>query len=96
MNPNDPAVTGAANHPMMPIVWTKTYKGGRIFTTTLGTSEDLLVEADRRLYVNAVYWALGLEGQIKPKSNVSLVGDYHPHRFGFGSYTKGVTVDQLR
>jgi len=96
MNPNDPAAQGPVNNPMMPIVWTKTYKGARIFTTTLGTSEDLLIEADRRLFVNAVYWALGLERQITADSNVSLVGTYHPHPFGFGGHTKGLTIDQLR
>jgi type 1 glutamine amidotransferase len=97
MNPKDPPASAKAlNDPMMPIAWVKTYRGARIFTTTLGTSEDLLGEADRRLFVNAVYWALGLEGKINPKSNVSLVGNYHPHPFGFGGSVKGLTLDDLR
>lgn len=102
MNPKDPpAPAKALNDPMMPIAWVKTYQGtsgktARIFTTTLGTSEDLLVEADRRLFVNAVYWALGLESKIRPRSNVSLVGDYHPHPFGFGGSVKGLTLEDLR
>ncbi|HET6220406.1 MAG TPA: ThuA domain-containing protein [Acidobacteriaceae bacterium] len=101
MNPKDPHVSGAVNDPMMPIAWTKTYTGSagktaRVFATTLGTSEDLLTEANRRLLVNACYWALGLERQIKPSAKVGLVGDYHPHPFGFDGYVKGVTPADLR
>jgi hypothetical protein len=61
----------------------------------MGTSEDLLTEANRRLMVNACYWALGLEKQIKAKANVGLVGEYHPTPFGFGAYTKGLTPAAL-
>jgi type 1 glutamine amidotransferase len=91
MHPEDPPVLGAINHPMMPIAWVKSYLGrARVFTTTLGTSEDLLVEGDRRLFVNACYWALGLEYQIRADSNVNLVGEYHPLPFGFGGFAKGL------
>jgi hypothetical protein len=84
----------------MPIAWTKSYPGSagtsaRIFATTLGTSEGLLTEAHRRLLVNACYWALGLERQIKPNAKVGLVGDYHPHRFDFDGYVKGVRPADL-
>jgi type 1 glutamine amidotransferase len=95
MRQDDVPAAGQVNDPMMPIAWTRTYIGAkgkpaRVFTTTLGTSEDLLTEADRRLFVNACYWALGLEKRIKANSNVSLVGEYHPLPFGFGGYAKGV------
>ncbi len=101
MNPKDPPVPGAINDPMMPIAWTKTYTGSagktaRVFVTTLGTSEDLLTEANRRLLVNACYWTLGLEQQIKPNAKVGLVGEYHPHPFDFDGYVKGVTPADLR
>ncbi len=101
MDPKDPPVPGAVNDPMMPIAWTKTYTGSagktaRVFATTLGTSEDLLTEANRRLLVNACYWALGLEQQIKPNAKVGLVGEYHPHPFDFDGYVKGVTPADLR
>lgn len=101
MSPKDPPEPGAVNDPMMPVAWVKSYTGrsgktGRIFTTTFGTSEDLLTEANRRLLVNACYWALGLEKQIKPESNVALVGEYHPTPFGFGTYRKGVRPSDLR
>jgi type 1 glutamine amidotransferase len=95
MDPKSPPGPGAVNDPMMPIAWVKSYTGSsgktaRIFTTTLGTSEDLLTEANRRLMVNACYWALGFERQIKAKANVALVGEYHPNPFGFGTHIKGL------
>jgi type 1 glutamine amidotransferase len=101
MEPKSPPEPGAVNDPMMPIAWVKSYTGSsgkaaRIFTTTLGTSEDLLTEANRRLMVNACYWALGLERQIQSKANVALVGEYHPHPFGFGTYVKGLKPADLR
>jgi type 1 glutamine amidotransferase len=101
MDPKDPPVAGPLNDPMMPIAWTKTYTGGagksaRVFATTLGTSEDLLTEANRRLLVNACYWALGLEQQIKPNATVGLVGEYHPHAFDFDGYVKGLTPSDVR
>ena len=96
MDPKDPPAPGPVNDPMMPIAWVKSYKSARIFATTLGTSEDLLTEANRRLLVNACYWALGLEKQIDARSNVALVGGYHPHPFAFGGYTKGLRPADLR
>lgn len=96
MLPSDPPVMGAQNHPLMPIAWVKTYPGargqhGRVFTTTMGASQDLLSEGLRRLLVNACYWTLGLEAQLPAKANVDLVGNYDPHPFGFGKFIKGVT-----
>ncbi len=91
MQPNDPAAAGPLNDPMMPVVWVKTYKGGRVFVTTMGTSEDFLREGMRRLIVNACYWATGMEDRIDPHSDVSLVGEYMPSHFGFGGYRKGVS-----
>ncbi len=101
MDPKAPPVSGAMNDPMMPIAWTKTYTGSsgktaRVFATTLGTSEDLLTEANRRLLVNACYWALGLEKQINAKAKVGLVGEYHPRPFDFDGYAKGRTPADLR
>jgi hypothetical protein len=94
MKPADPPVSGKQNDPMMPVAWTKTYKGAagqaaRVFTTTMGASQDLQSEGLRRLLVNACYWALGMEDQIPAKSNVDLVGEYNPRPFGFGGFEKG-------
>jgi hypothetical protein len=93
MKPADPPLKGSKNDPMMPIAWAKTYKGesgktGRVFTTTMGASQDLSSEGLRRLLVNASYWAVGLEDRITPRLNVDLVGRYEPSAFGFGPFEK--------
>jgi type 1 glutamine amidotransferase len=90
MKESDGAAEGAVNDPMMPVAWTRVYRGARVFTTTMGSAQDLLNEAFRRLLVNACYWAVGLEGRIDGRSNVELVGDYAPLAFGFGGAVKGL------
>jgi len=44
-----------------PVAWTKTYKGARVFFTTLGHPKDFEEYAVRRLLMNGIYWALGME-----------------------------------
>ncbi len=100
MKPTDPPVEGKKNDPMMPIAWTRTYrsatgKTGRVFTTTMGASQDLQSEGLRRLLVNAAYWAVGMEDKIPAQSKVQLVGEYKPLPFGFGGYKKGVKPSDL-
>lgn len=94
MKATDKRLAGAKNEPMMPVAWTKSYTGtsgktSRIFTTTMGASQDLESEGLRRLVVNATLWSLGLEDKIPEKTKVDIVGKYAPTKFGFGSYTKG-------
>jgi type 1 glutamine amidotransferase len=100
LKPTDEPVKGKKNDPMMPIAWVKTYKGargqvGRVFTSTLGASQDLVAEGSRRLLVNACYWAVGLEEKIPAKSKVELVGEYDPLPFRGGGYKKGVKPSDL-
>jgi type 1 glutamine amidotransferase len=100
MKPSDKAVRGKQNDPMMPVAWTRTYKGangktGRVFTTTMGASQDLESEGTRRLLVNACYWAAGLEERIPMQSKVDLVGEYKPRPFKFGGFQKGVKPADL-
>jgi hypothetical protein len=96
MKPTDEPVEGKQNNPMMPIAWTKTYTGAagksaRVFTTTMGASQDFASEGLRRLLVNAVYWCLGMEDQIPPSgTKVDLVGEYQPSPFSFNGFRKGV------
>ncbi len=81
---------------MMPIAWTKTYqtdsgKSARVFTTTMGASQDFTAEGSRRLLVNAVYWVLGKENEIPAEgTKVDLVGQYKPTKFAGNGYTKGI------
>lgn len=100
MHPDDPPIAGKQNDPMMPVAWIKPFtaptgKTARVFATTMGASQDLANEGLRRLIVNACYWAVGMENQIPPKSDVGLVGQYAPTSFGFGGYTKGVKPADL-
>jgi type 1 glutamine amidotransferase len=96
LKPDSGPVAGKKNDPMMPVAWTRTYKGGRVFTTTMGASQDLAYEGTRRLLVNACYWAVGLDGSIPPESNVELVGPYEPSPFKFGGAKKGVKPEDLK
>ena len=95
MKPTDKAVEGRKNEPMMPLIWTKTYKGSegkesRIVCTTMGASMDFQSEGLRRTIVNACFWGLKMEDKMPAKADVTYVGKYKPTRFGFGSFTKGV------
>jgi hypothetical protein len=102
MNPNDPPAPGKVNDPMMPVAWTNSYTGAqgktsRVFTSTMGSADDLENEALRRLLVNATYWAVRLENKIPPKADVDLVGKYHPRPFTSEEHMKGVKpVDLLK
>jgi len=94
MQSTDKPAGGKQNDPMMPVAWVKSYptatgKVARVFTTTMGASQDLLSEGLRRLLVNACYWAVGMEGKIPVKAKVDLIGEYRPHPFGFGRFEKG-------
>lgn len=88
LQPDSKAVDGPKNKPMMPVAWTKTYKGdddktARVFTTTMGASQDLEYEGTRRMIINACYWTMGLEDKIPEKSDVEIVGVYKPTPFRF-------------
>jgi hypothetical protein len=92
MTPDAPA---DATKPPMPSEWTRTYKGatgkaGRVFTSLYGTSEDITNEGYRRLLVNGIFWAAGLEEKITPTLDVSFVGPFKPNTFGGGAYARGV------
>ena len=87
---DDKPLEGKKNDPMMPVAWTKSYKGARIFNTTMGASTDLVAEGTRRMLVNGAYWCLGMESQIKADSSVELVGEFKPTAYGFGGFKKGI------
>lgn len=64
-----------------PVAWVKTYKGARVFFTTLGHPEDFFEPSIRRLVVNGLLWALGRE---IPRGGAAAdwVEDYRPPASG--------------
>jgi type 1 glutamine amidotransferase len=79
----------------LPVAWTKTWTGstgktGRVFHLTMGSARDYQCAGLRRLTVNAAYWCLGMEAQIRADSNVDCVGTYAPHDSGFDYAELGV------
>ncbi len=87
--------------PPQPSEWTRTYKSpsgkaGRVFTSLYGTSEDLLNEGYRRLLVNGIFWAVGLEKAITPDLNVALVGPFKPNTFGNQTHAVGIKPEMYR
>ncbi|MGC6457443.1 MAG: PVC-type heme-binding CxxCH protein [Akkermansiaceae bacterium] len=78
----------------MPVAWTRLYKHhsgktNRIFTTTMGSADDLADKNLRRLVINSVYWGLGLK--VPERANAELSKTYEPTFFGFGRYRKEKT-----
>ena len=93
LEPDSPGVEGAKNNPMQPIAWTRLYKQesgteNRVFTTTMGSSNDLLDESLRRLVLNAVFW--GLEMDVPSKLDVPLPDGYEPSMYAFKGYKVGL------
>jgi len=77
VNPNDP---------MMPVAWTKSYqipggKEGKVFASTIGASTDLLNDATRRMFVNAMHWLT--DQSIPSNANIDFIGIYKPTAFSF-------------
>ncbi len=82
------------NAPAMPVVWTRVNAGkNKILTTTLGSATDLQNEGLRRILVNAAYSFTGLE--VPAKADVTLVGEFKPTFYGFGTFIKGVKPSDL-
>ncbi|MCC6124486.1 MAG: ThuA domain-containing protein [Pirellulales bacterium] len=95
MNPTDEPAAGKQNDPLLPVAWTKTYRGsdghaGRVFATTMGSAQDFESAGLRRLVVNASYWCLGMEGKIPAEAKVDLVGRYYALPFGGGKFRKEI------
>jgi uncharacterized protein len=77
-----------------PVAWTKvsgTGSGlpGRVFFTTLGHPFDFKQESMRKLAVNGILWALGMEEKIPAGgAKVEFAGQYEPNNSGFGNKFK--------
>ena len=98
MKPNDPPNLDKC---LMPLVWIRDLTGApgktaRVLTTTIGSSVDFECEDLRRLLVNGVYWGLGMEQKIPPKTDVTYVGPYEPSFFGRHLFRKGMKPEDYQ
>lgn len=96
----DPTAAPDTTKPPMPSTWTRQYpaKDGsmhRVFHSTQGASEDILDDNYRRLLINGILWAAGMEKDIKPGLDISFVGPYQPNTFAFGGHAKKVKPSDL-
>jgi hypothetical protein len=96
----DLPLQGKYNNPMMPIAWTNVFKApngktARTFTTTMGASQDFASEGLRRLLINATYWTLAMEDQLK-EPKVDIVPEFNPTQYRSGGYVKGVKPASLK
>ncbi|SKB98622.1 ThuA domain-containing protein [Dyadobacter psychrophilus] len=85
---------------LLPVAWIRDYqidsgKKGRAFATTHGASEDLLNDGFRRMVLNATFWALGMEKDIKADNDIAFVGPYKPTTFNFSGYKANVKPSDL-
>jgi hypothetical protein len=96
----EPDAAPDTTKPPMPSTWTRhhTAKDGskhRVFHSTQGASEDILDENYRRLLINGILWAAGMEKEIKADLDISFVGPYQPRTFSFKGEAKGVKPEDL-
>lgn len=96
MTPDSPV---RLDRELVPVFWTRTYENeagstNRVVTTTLGTAEGFRSEGIRRAVVNGMFWLLDME--VPEKADVRPLRPYEPLPSGFGSFRKGVRVDDLR
>jgi type 1 glutamine amidotransferase len=61
----DMLLTGKSGADVEPLAWTRQYKGGRVFYTSLGNVETFEEEAFRRMLANALFWTAQREPQLK-------------------------------
>ncbi len=93
MDPTDPPNLKKS---IMPMVWTRETKKdlnkvSRVVMSTIGAAQDMESEDLRRLYVNCMYWALGLDSAIPERANVNYVGgEWKASQFGGGTFKKGL------
>jgi type 1 glutamine amidotransferase len=97
MTPDSPP---AKDKQELPVAWYREYrtasgKSGRVFTTTHGASEDLLNEGFRRMAINGIFWAAGLDASIRPANDIRFVGPFQPTTYNFNGFVKGVKPADL-
>lgn len=96
----DPASAADPAKPPMPCTWTRHYpaKDGtkhRVFHSTQGASQDILDDNYRRMILNGILWAIGMEKEIRTDLDYSFVGPYNPTRFSMNGHVKKIQPSDL-
>jgi type 1 glutamine amidotransferase len=96
----DPQADADATKPPMPCTWIREYTAQdgsrhRVFHSTQGASQDFLDDHYRRLILNGVLWAAGMEKHIRADLDFSFVGPYQPSRFSNAGHVKKVKPADL-
>lgn len=86
--------------PPVASTWTRHYssksgKKPRVFHSTQGASEDILDADYRRLLINGILWAAGMESKIAPGLNIDFVGPYTPNTFSNAGHAQKVKPSDL-
>ena len=82
----EPSEAISPDHPVVNAGWTRDFyvapsgakRSARVVYGSFGTSEDFLDPDARRFALNACLWAIGMEGDIRPDLDVSIVGGFDP------------------
>jgi len=83
------------------VAWVHHYQGehgkSRVFFTTLGHPTDFKNESMRKLALNGILWALGMEDEIPENgSNAEFAAPYEPNNAGFGQkYKPGLKPEMM-
>lgn len=77
-----------------PVAWTKTHDGERVFFMTTAHPYDFKDASARRLALNGILWALGIEVP-EGGARATPVGFYEPNNSGFGDKYKAGLVPEL-
>ena len=56
---------------------------------------DLENEGLRRMFVNAIYWGVGMEDKITARADVDYVGEFRPSFFAADKFKRGVRPSDL-
>ena len=85
-----------------PVAWTKTHTGtsgkkARVFFATTAHPFDFKDASARKVVLNGILWALGMEDKIpKDGADAKIVGTYEPNNAGFGQkFKKGRRPEKI-
>lgn len=99
MTPDSPASKQERQQTRHSVAWVRNYQSNnpasRVFATTHGASEDIVNDDFRRMLLNAHFWCLGMEKEIKADSPIDFVGPFHPVTYNFKGYRRGVKPSDI-